>query len=143
MFVLVGRPKILEELDFPLECSVTARQCQPLPGHLAGADLGPTGCKWALEPRSPSQPLPTLGLPAWTCSFPVYHALVSFTRFLTFCYRMRSAGGGSGTGPWGDLPVPPPPPLQPPQASQWAELGSVTETFMACLQTEGRNSRGG
>ena len=131
MFVLVGRSKILEDLDSPLECSVTARQCQPVPGHLAGADLGPTGSKWALEPRSPSQPLPMLGLPVGTCSFLVYHALVSFTHFLTFCYRMRSAGGGSGTGPWDDLPVPTPTPLQPPQAPQWAELGSVTETSMA------------
>ena len=110
MFVLVGRPKILEDLDSPLECSVTARQCQPVPGHLAGADLGPTGSKWALEPRIPSQPLPMLGLPVGTCSFLVYHALVSFTRFLTFCYRMCSAGGGSGTGPWEDLPVPTPTP---------------------------------
>lgn len=74
-------------------------------------------------------------------SFLVYHALVSFTRFLTFCYRMHSAGGGSGTGAWDGLF----PPSAASQAPQWAERGLShwRPPWPDCQQTEGRSSRGG
>ena len=73
MFVPVERPKILEQSDPSPECSVT---CQAVPAN--PWLLGPTGCKRALEPGASSQPLPRLGLPAWTLSFTVFSAVFSW-----------------------------------------------------------------
>lgn len=132
MFAVVGRPKILEQSDSPPECSVSARQCQPVPGHLAGVDLGPTGCKWALEPRSSSQPLPTLGLPAWTCSFPRLSCSCVFYSFFNLLLQDEFCGEWQWDWALGRSAFShPSPPLQPPQAPQWAELGSLTEASMA------------
>lgn len=91
MFVQAGRPEILERLDPSPKCSVTCQACQPVPGHLAPVDLGPTGCKRALVGGLP-QPLPCRGCQRGR-ALAVFRSLLSFTGFLTFCYRIHSVAG--------------------------------------------------
>lgn len=91
MFVLAGRHEILEQLDPSPKCSVTCQACQPVPGHLAPVNLGHTGCKRVLVGGLP-QPLPHRGCQHGR-ALAVFRSLLSFTSFLTFCYRIHSVAG--------------------------------------------------
>lgn len=55
--------KFRSNQTLPQSAPLPTRQCQPVPGCLARADLGPTSCKRALEPGGSSQPLPGWGCP--------------------------------------------------------------------------------
>lgn len=130
MCVLVERPKIPEQSDPSPECSVTYQAVPASPWLLGPCRLGSHKLQAGTGARGLIPAPPRLGLPAWTLSFTVFYAVMSFPGFLTFCYRMNSDGGGNGTGPCDSLPVTSRPP-QPPQAPQWVELGSLTEAMVA------------
>lgn len=75
-----------------------------------------------------------------TCSFVVFHVLVSFPGFSKLLLQVHS-DGGSGTGPCDNLPLTTCP-SKPPQALQWAELGSLTGAMVALTVRRATGHRG-
>lgn len=63
----VLRSKILEQSDPSPNAPLPAGQCQPIPGHLAPGDVGPAGCRRALELGGLVAALPILGLLCGRC----------------------------------------------------------------------------